>query len=589
MIQDGHRGGTTMKNDLNTQGNGATQCHSLASASGFTARTQTRPANFDLLLFATMRRLLADARSGVIVLGFILFALALLAPPAHAKGGVPPPNGITVGPPTAPGGPVPFDITGAIDSFTVTTPGDDYSGGTIVVDGITVVIPRNLVITMPAAYFTTGQLFKASSGGITSTVSDLALRDNPPPIAAYEVSIAGNIVSNPTPTYIAGLVSIAQQSLNGANGIIKSINYAKGELCVGAAIGPCLPTDARVMINDAVGRYGLMNGTGLKESPDERFAVDTDNPTIHAASGYPMCIPRFDPAIQDDPDCPRNNRPIVGGVRLTTFVMDVNFLIPPAPFVGGAVSPCPGGCDDTKQAPMVVGDYIGYSGIMQIGANGAPYIAAYAIEANVGIFTRLGGPVYYMYMDAPLIGTGPSICPGNAECQARLKTTIFVTDPSRTPAMFAVDENPATGARTSRLLTSTLTNTAQLGRFVFVTDKDTTTLGLPNGGVTREIVARLATTPNGTPVNYLANYGNNLNDPHVKANGLVFGQYVSPVGEYIFPETNISGGIITPYNFRCLAFLTKGWAQGGALPNIGQLVPFPEAVAPAPGTVNCTF
>jgi hypothetical protein len=60
---------------------------------------------------------------------------------------------------------------------------------------------------------------------------------------------------------------------------------------------------------------------------------------------------------------------------------------------------------------------------------------------------------------------------------------------------------------------------------------------------------------------------------------------VSPVGDYIFPEPNVAGGILTPYNFRCLAFLAKGWAQGGALPNIGQPTPFPEAAAPA--TVNC--
>jgi hypothetical protein len=576
----------TMNNDLNTHAKGTTQYCAAVSAHGFHSRKGVEPALSGSQPTTMLQKLLRLARPYAVVLGAVLASAVLLAPDASAKGGVPPPNGITVGPPTAPGGPQPFDITGALESYIITNQGDDYSGGTMVVNGITILIPRNLVVTMPAAYLTTGQIFNTSPNGMSSTVSGLALQDIPPPIAAYEVSIAGNIVGN---TYIAGLVSIAQQSLNGANGIIKSINYAKGELCVGATPGPCTAADARVMINDPVGRYGLANGLLSKESPDERFSVDSDNPTIHAASGYPMCIPRIDPLNGIDPACPIANRPIVGGSRLTTFVMDVNFLIPPAPFVGGAVPPCPGGCDDTKQAPFVVGDYIGYSGIMATDVNGAAYVAAYAIEANVGIFTRLGGPVYYMYMDAPLIGTGPAICPGNAECQARLRTTIFGTDPSRMPAMFAVDENPATGARTSRLLPSTLTNTAQLGRFVFVTDKDTRTLGLPNGGVTREIVARLATTPDGTPVNYLANYGNNLNDPHVKANGLVFGQYVSPVGEYIFPETNISGGIITTYNFRCLAFLTKGWAQGGALPNIGQLTPFPEAVAPAPGTVNCTF
>ena len=73
------------------------------------------------------------------------------------------------------------------------------------------------------------------------------------------------------------------------------------------------------------------------------------------------------------------------------------------------------------------------------------------------------------------------------------------------------------------------------------------------------------------------------------ANGLVAGQYVSPVGSYTFPEPNIAGGILTPYNFRCLAFLAQGWGQGGDLTGIGQLVPFPEATAPPTTGVNCAF
>jgi hypothetical protein len=337
------------------------------------------------------------------------------------------------------------------------------------------------------------------------------------------------------------------------------------------------------MINDPDGRYGLANGTGSKASPDKRFGVDSDNPTIHAVSGFPMCLPRVAPPAVDA-ECPMANRPTVSpGVFATSFVMDSNFLIPPPPFTGGAVSPCGAGCDVNKQAPLAVGDYIAYSGILARDNLGL-YIAAYSIEANVGIYTPVGGPTYYMYVEAPLITTGPAICPANAECQARLRTTIFVTDPSRTPAMYGVDENPATGARTSRALISTLVNTAVLGRFVFHTEKDTRVFG-GAAGVPREIMGRVAGVPDGTPVYYATTPG--VPAAMVKANGLVFGQYVSPVGEYIFPEPNVGGAVLTPYNFRCLSFLAKGWGQGGALTGIGPLVPFPEASAPA--SVNCTF
>ena len=167
--------------------------------------------------------------------------------------------------------------------------------------------------------------------------------------------------------------------------------------------GPCcLRAHSTVLVhvvNDPDGRYGLANGVGSKASPDKRFGVDSDNPTIHAASGYPMCVPRVaPPAI--DAECPMVNRPTVSpGVFATSFVMDSNFLIPPPPFVGGAVAPCGAGCDVTKQAPLVVGDYIAFSGILAR-ENIGLYVAAYSIEANVGIYTPAGGPVFYIYMSA---------------------------------------------------------------------------------------------------------------------------------------------------------------------------------------------
>jgi hypothetical protein len=564
-----------------------------ASNNGFTIRKQTRSASFDLQPLAAMRRLLADARSAVTVMGFILAALVLLAPPAHAKGGVPPVNGITVGLPTAPGGPVPFDITGAIESLIRNDSGAN-SGGVIVVNGTKITIPTNLVVTLPAAYMTVGQLF--DNKPLAATNSGLALADLP--IAAFEASIAGNIM--PTGEYIAGLVSIAQQGLNASNGYIRAIDYTTGVLCVGGLpVGPCAATDARVVINDPVGRYGLANTEGGKAalSMDGRFSVDSDNPTIHAASGYPMCVPRVaPPAI--DAKCPIGNRP----ANLTTFVMDPRTIAQggtlqaEAPFAG-TVAPCGSAlpnCDVKKQAPLMVGDYIGYSGILAKDAVGTIYETVFALEANVGIFTPLRSTIFYMYLDAPLIASGPAICPGNAECQARMRTTIFSTDLStaRLPAVFAVDENPATGVRTSRQLPSTVTNTAQLGRYVIVTDKDTRTLGLAGGGVTREFMARVATVADGTQVFYGTSDPTSTDpkilpstDPRVAANGLVYGQYVSPGGEYIFPEPNISGGVLTPYNFRCLAFLANGWSQGGAL-TLGQLSPFPELTAPI--GVNCT-
>jgi hypothetical protein len=577
--------------DTNSRAPGASAASLAAGSSGYATCKQGSPEDSSQRGLGSWRRPLALVQKSLMALGVALASMLLAAPAAQAqlrptlaaaaplaKGGcsVPPcPVGIVAGPPTLPGGPRPFDIIGAIQAFTVSTPGNLYSGGTLMVNGITVVVPANLVATLPANYLTVGQIFAQSP---VAGRSALALNDLPAPLAAYEATISGNIVNG---VYTAGLVSIAQQSLNTASGVIKAINYATGALCVGAAPGACLATDARVIINDPSGRYGLANGAGGKPTPDARFAVDADNPTVHAASGYPMCVPRVAaPAI--DPRCPLNNRPGAAGAKLATFVMAPTALVTAAPFPVITIPACGAGCNVGEQAPLEVGDTVIYSGILARDAVGT-YVAAYSVEANVGIFTPPGA-TFYMYVDAPKLGTGPATCPGNAECQARLRTSIFVTDPSaaRAPLMYAVDESLA-GVRTSRALPSTLANTAQVGRYVFDTDKDIQVFGGIGGpGATREIMGRVAGVANGTAVNYgpapaVAAPGT--------ANGLVAGQYVSPVGEYIFPEPNVGGATLTPYNFRCLAFLANGWGQGGTLPNIGRLAPFPEAAAPA--GVNC--
>src|SRR5437899_970271 len=189
---------------------------------------------------------------------------------------------------------LPFNLIGHIEKFTEDSPGAKLGSGKMIVNGVTVVIPKNTVLVFPASYQTMNQVFdgphpKTPLAG-AARKSGLAMADTPPPIeAAFEATIFGNMVNG---TYIAGLVYLSHQSLNTTDGFIKSINYVTGELCVGADPAPvagCVPPNTRVRINDPLGRYGLADGP-TKVSPDERFSVDPDNPTIHAKNGYPMCV-----------------------------------------------------------------------------------------------------------------------------------------------------------------------------------------------------------------------------------------------------------------------------------------------------------
>jgi hypothetical protein len=59
------------------------------------------------------------------------------------------------------------------------------------------------------------------------------------------------------------------------------------------------------------------------------------------------------------------------------------------------------------------------------------------------------------------------------------------------------------------------------------------------------------------------------------ANGLIAGQYVAPVGEFIFPENTGFGDPVLAANFECLRFL-----RPGLTPANGRIDPWPASVLP---------
>ena len=152
----------------------------------------------------------------------------------------------------------PFQMVGHIQSFKMDPtlcPAEPakFFGASMVVNGITLVIPCYSVILMPARYITPQQMFElAPAVHVARGESGLALDDTPKPLAAIEVAVDGNIVCKPTCLHIAGQVHISQQSLNMGSGFIHDINFATGEMCVGSGSGitACMAGDARVRLND---------------------------------------------------------------------------------------------------------------------------------------------------------------------------------------------------------------------------------------------------------------------------------------------------------------------------------------------------
>lgn len=473
-----------------------------------------------------------------------------------------------------------FLLLGHIESLTVDDMTDPLSSARLKVHGVEVVLPKNLIIQMPARYLTAKDIVDLNpvSPGVNS---GLALGDTPAPLAAYEAAIVGNIVGN---RYIAGLVWIAQHSLAEGAGYIQEITL-QGEIHLVAnpdpTAGPQPVTHLR--INDPNGVFAPVDPLA-----DPRFMVDEANPTIHAGTGYPMCIAQA--AIPDE--CPTANRPLgADGKPLTTFVMGPTGL--PGSPAGALPIPACLGCDRKKQAPLMPGDYILFSGTLA--KDGADiYISAHTVEANVGIYTEPGKNPAYIRIEGALIGTqGPRIPRDPAipnvtfpqETQDRLKIEGATTDPSRSVELYAIDVDPVSGAQVLRLFNTVPTQPAPLGRFRLILGQRANALFDKNDnlkGAARELMARVQNGPNLD--------GQLVPEAPLLAHGLVAGQYVAPFEEFIFTENKVFGDPILPNNFDCLQFLLKG---SGPLtttvpsgPVVGPLNPWPD-VGPLPAAVNC--
>lgn len=473
-----------------------------------------------------------------------LLAMLLLAPCAYAA------------PPTPS-----FSMLGYLQQLKLDNPSNPLSSGSMVVNGVNVILPNNLLIKMPGQYLTVNDLFRGPHPGLAPTLalvlasSGLALNDVPKPAIPFEVQVIGNMVGN---NYVAGWVNITQQDLNMGAGFIRSIDYAKGELSIGATTGP---TIARVRINDPAGRYGKKNAdkTG-GDRFDERFASDPGNAPVVSATGFPMCIPR---SLANDPDCPLVNRAPAPNQNRFTCGASTN----------DPTAPVHAACQPGKPAPLQVGDYITYAGMLteDTPRSGTFFHAAHAIGAMTGIYTSPGTDPAYVFIEVSILGSLGAPYPGVLqEATSRYKIVGFTTDPSRQVDAFLMDVPGE--RRVTTLLPSTV---PPIGRFRITLPSKSNFLP-----VTRDVRVRIKGHTS-TPV----------------AGGLDSGQYTAPVSEYIYPENTLFGNPVSPVSvpFENFCFLSKADGLLGTLgrdklpnvqrPPIGPLSPFPASGNANPQTM----
>jgi hypothetical protein len=286
-----------------------------------------------------------------------------------------------------------------------------------------------------------------------------------------------------------------------------------------------------------------------------------------------MCLPRVAPP-GNDPDCPLANRaPAPNTGRFTC-----------GPISAEPTAPAHPGCQSDKPAPLMVGDYIGFNGMMTEDSSGSGtfFHAAHAVHAMAGIYTSPGANPAYVFIEEALIGTLGEVFPGiDQEETSRFRTVGFTTDPSRRVEVFVIDV-VGNAEVERRLTTLTPSPVAQIGR-VRVTLPSKANF-LP---ITRDVRFRIE------------------GHASVKvAGGLDSGQYTAPVGEYIYPENTRFGRPRLPVGvpFENFCFLKNG---GGVLTTLGRgsppdvsaipigpLIPFPGSGHPnsqlrADGTLAC--
>jgi hypothetical protein len=296
------------------------------------------------------------------------------------------------------------NIGGEVERIIVDDPADRWSRGTMVVSGRNIIIPRNMVIDLPANRQTLQELF-ANAPSACVDGPDAGTEPDETGLAKGDAcngsgtGAAVTILGNKTDAgdLIAGEVFL-EKATEAVAGHISYINYDEGYFRVNGNLNDPT-TGAMVRINDPEGRFTHQVGAGCAGSgpncsADVRYGVDPDNYTTTASTGYPMCIPSTvarnfafdldnsgdtsnpDPNIdetnltaQANPDgtgdllCPETNRPAPNPVTLEVVA-----------------------ADSRRFAPFKLGDHVVAEGNFE-NIGGTVFLSAHTVGASVGMVT----------------------------------------------------------------------------------------------------------------------------------------------------------------------------------------------------------
>jgi len=186
---------------------------------------------------------------------------------------------------------------GEIERITLDNPADVYSGGVMVVGGGEMILPKNLLIDLPANRLSLQQIFDQAPAACKALgESGLAKADKCNGSGTGAIATLHAVRTNAGNVIVGDL--FIQKAAELVVGVVTYINYDQGYYRVNG-----LPNDpntgAMVRLNDPTSRHTIQKGAGCTTSgpgypncsPDPRFTLDPDNYTNTFATGYPVCIP----------------------------------------------------------------------------------------------------------------------------------------------------------------------------------------------------------------------------------------------------------------------------------------------------------
>ncbi|CAL3962328.1 unnamed protein product [Diplocarpon coronariae] len=419
---------------------------------------------------------------------------------------------------------VPFNIIGTINSMSLDA-GGALAGGSITVDGQKIVVPKNLLATLPSITVAWGELFKDGAANLPGSIS-------------WEANVIGNRVNG---QFIAGLVYIAQRSTQIVQGFITAIDPSTGHFKLNGGATGFGGTDC--VINDPVGRYGRAY------TANPLWTADPDSPSIHSQNGFPMCIPRG----TSDPLCPSKNRPVdAAGVPLRVYT----FKDP-----ASITSTDP---DARIAAPLLVGDYVEVSGTF----TGGGLLEVFSLNANLQFLTAPGKKPVYLWVEEAIFGVVTTQGGENGETRA----VAWTSDPTTPIQWFAMDVDACSGNVTERnLVLQQPTTKVPIGRVVYRLGK---TDASP---ATRQVGFRATTgttvTSNGITAGQYFQPIFSYTFPELTS----FGTPVFPNLFDVIPYLAKGSGPYSPGTF--------GVSPPASEVLVGQLSPWPGSSAPA--TTSC--